>query len=175
MRAVSVSLQTAFRLTCGSSQSAEYNPAGLLFFLSTSEGSGLIWCDTADTTLKAVRRPCWWLIQAQKTWWGLALCVYPCRHLNSEQLCGMTLGRVIRLNHLQRTMLMWERVEARLSMNPEKWLNTTTVYLRAVQFRCQFSDWWPADLSLARFNLKFELLSFCMFFKVMISGMGKPL
>lgn len=29
----------------------------------------------ADTALRAVRRPCWWLIQAQKTWWGLALCL----------------------------------------------------------------------------------------------------
>lgn len=120
MWAVSVSLQTAFRLTCGSSQSAECNPAGLLFLLSTSEGSGLICCDMADTTLKTVRRPCRWLIQARKTWWGLAFCVYPCRRLNSEQLCGMTLGRVIRLNHPQWMMLMWNRVEGRPSANPEE-------------------------------------------------------
>ncbi|TNN44573.1 hypothetical protein EYF80_045247 [Liparis tanakae] len=39
---VSASQQTAFRLTCGSSQSAECNLAGLLFALSTSEGGGLI-------------------------------------------------------------------------------------------------------------------------------------
>lgn len=126
-------LQTEFRLTCGSSQSAEYNLAGLVFLLSTSQRSRLIWCDMADTTLKAAMRPCWWLIQAQKTWWGLALCVYPCRHLNSGRLSGMTLGCVIRLNHRQWMMLMWKQVEARLRrVNPEKWLSTTTIYLHAV-------------------------------------------
>lgn len=67
--------------------------------------------------------------------------------LNSGRLSGMTQGRVIRLNHRQWMMLMWKWVEARLrSANPEKWLSTRTVYLHAVQFGCQHSEWWPADL-----------------------------
>lgn len=63
-------------------QPAEYSLAGLLFLLSTSEVTGLIWCDVADTALRAARGPCHWLIQAQETWWGLALGVYPCRRLS---------------------------------------------------------------------------------------------
>lgn len=50
--------------------SAEYSLLGLFFLLSTSELTGLMWCDVADTALRAARGPCRWLIQARETWWG---------------------------------------------------------------------------------------------------------
>lgn len=141
---VSASQQTAFRLTCGSSQSAECNLAGLLFALSTSEGAGLIWCDIADTTLRARRRPCRWLIQAQTSRWGsrslrftpadvspaFSMTLRPCNKAESSAVNDAE----VEMGSVQ-------------SETPEKWLSTTTVCLHAARCTCRRSEHRPADLS----------------------------